>query len=91
MVYIRELVISPERRHHIAQHGVSPEEVEEICLANPYITRTRQRRLLLIGQTEVGRYLTVIIAPRSRGVYGLVTAREADEKERRLYRRKKGR
>lgn len=85
---VYELIVEPGREEHIARHNISVDEVEEVVFATPYITRTRQGRYRLIGQTNAGRYLTIIVAPRGRGVYGLVTARDADESERRLYQRK---
>jgi uncharacterized protein len=85
-VRIYELVIEPEREEHIARHHVSVVEVEEVVFGAPFIRKARQGRYLIIGQTEAGRYLAVFVAPREQGVYGLVTARDADESERRAYR-----
>lgn len=84
---IYELVIEPGREEHIALHQVSIAEVEEVIFGAPFIRKARQGRYHIIGQTEAGRYLTVFVAPRGRGVYGLVTARDADDAERRAYRR----
>ena len=84
-VRIFELIVEPDREEHIARHGVTVEEVEEVVFGNPFSTRTRQGRYGLIGQTEAGRYLTVILAPRGHGVYGLVTARDATLSERRRF------
>ena len=80
---IYELIVEPGREEHIARHGVSVAEVEEVVFGAPLVNRVRERRYGLIGPTEAGRYLTVILAPR--GVYGLVTAREATQAERRRY------
>ena len=90
MLYVRELLFDEWNEDHIAQHSVIPEEAEEVCLGDPFVSRTRQRRLRIIGQTEAGRYLTIILAPRGRGVYYPITARDATAAERRLYHRKKG-
>jgi uncharacterized DUF497 family protein len=86
-VRIYELVIEPGREEHIARHHVSVAEVEEVVFGTPFIRKARQGRYHIIGQTEAGRYLAVFLAPREQGVYGLVTARDADEAERRAYRR----
>ena len=82
---IYELVIEPGREEHIARHQVSVEEVEEVIFGAPFIRKARQGRYHIIGQIEAGRYLTVIVPPRGRGVYGLVTSRDADDAERRAY------
>jgi len=84
-VKIYELVIEPGREEHIARHQVSVAEVEEVIIAAPFIRKARQGRYHIIGQTEAGRYLAVFVAPRGRGVYSLVTARDADDAERRAY------
>ncbi|MEW5989123.1 MAG: BrnT family toxin [Chloroflexota bacterium] len=83
---IYELIIEPGREEHIAHHGVTIEEVEEVVFGTPLILRARQGRYHVIGQMNAGRYLAIFLAPREGGVYGLVTARDADQSERRLYR-----
>lgn len=90
MLYVQEILFDDWNEDHIAQHSVIPEEVEEVCLGDPFVSRTREGRLRVIGQTEAGRYLTVILAPRGGGVYYPITARDATKAERRLYRRQKG-
>ena len=84
---IYELVIEPGREEHIARHHVSVAEVEEVVFGMSFIRKTRQERYLIIGQTDAGRYLTLFVAPRGKGVYGLVTARDADDAERKAYHR----
>lgn len=82
----RDLVVASGREEHIARHHVTIAEAEEVVFGTPHIRRERQGLFRLIGQTEAGRYLTVIVARRGGDVYALVTARDADEAERRLYR-----
>jgi uncharacterized DUF497 family protein len=90
-VKIYELIIDPEREDHIARHGVSIEEVEQVVFGQPFIRRTRQERLRLLGQTDAGRYLAVFLGAREAGAYGLITARDATNIERRQYREHKRR
>lgn len=90
LLRILELIVEPGRVDHIARPGVTVDEVEEVVFGNPFVRRTRLGRFILIGQTFGGRYLAVFLAPRGRGVYGLVTARDADDAERRAYRRSRG-
>ncbi len=84
---IHRLVIGQDREEHIARHHVSASEVEEVVFGHHANFRTRHGHYGVVGQTEAGRYLTIFIAPRGGGVYGLVTARDADDAERRMYRR----
>ena len=90
MIYIRELLWNSWNIEHIAEHNVSPDEVEEVCYNNPFVTRARNKTIKIIGQTDAGRFLTIFLAPRGRGRYFVITARDATEAERRRYRREKG-
>jgi len=89
MSFVRDLVWDDWNVEHVGRHSVKPEEVEEVSFSEPFITRARGRTLRAIGQTQAGRYLTVILAPRGRGSYYPVTAREASEGEQRLYRKRR--
>jgi len=95
MTHIRELVFDECNIEHIARHGVTPEEVEEVCYLAPHFTRARskrgRRRYRAIGQTEDGRYLTIFLDPLGKGVFYPVTARDATASERREYQRHKSR
>jgi hypothetical protein len=84
-VKIVELIFEPDREEHIARHHVTAEEVHQVVFGAPFIRKAREGRYLIVGQTEAGRYLAVFVAPRGRDVYGLITAREADDAERRAY------
>lgn len=80
-----ELVWDDDTVEHLARHGVDVEEAEEACRSRPHVLRARYGRYLVLGQTEAGRYLTVIVAPLSRGRATLITARDMDTSERRRY------
>jgi uncharacterized DUF497 family protein len=62
---------------HIAEHGVSPEEAEEVVLRNPldldYSVRDGEPRFRQVGETVAGRILAVITTER-RGLTRVVTA-----------------
>jgi uncharacterized DUF497 family protein len=84
-----------EAEEHIALHDVTPDEVEEACTP-PYALyhrgRVRRRdRYAVLGQTDAGRHLFVVLDALGRNVYRPVTAREMTEAERRLYERRIGR
>ena len=57
MLYVQELLFDDWNEDHIAQHSVIPEDVEEVCLGDPFVSKTRQRRLRVIGQ----RPLTLLV------------------------------
>lgn len=89
-VRIYRLVVEPGRAEHIARHHVALAEVEDVAFGAHVTFRSRRLRYALLGRTAGGRYLKLIVAPRGRGVYGLVTAMDASDAERRLYRRHMG-
>jgi uncharacterized DUF497 family protein len=90
MVWIARIAWDDRSIDHIARHGVTQEEVEEVVGSSVFITRGRDDTYRAIGQTFGGRYLTVIVAPRGAGTYYVVTARDADPSERRAYLRHRG-
>ncbi len=73
---------------HIAEHGVSPAEVEEALGRAPSVRRSRFDRYVAIGPTEGGRLLVVVFLQFKRGVVRVITARDATSKEKRAYGRK---
>jgi uncharacterized DUF497 family protein len=85
-VRIDDLIIDADRVEHIARHHVTAAEAEQVVFGNSVIRRSTEGRYRMIGQTDAGRYLCVIVAPRGGGVFGLVTARDASDAERRAYR-----
>ena len=87
MLSVRRLIWDAWNVAHIARHDVIPEEVEEVCHDQPITSETYKGRLRVVGLTQSGRILTVILAPTPEaGVYYPITARPADRKERRNYR-----
>jgi uncharacterized DUF497 family protein len=87
---IVELIADEDREEHIAAHGVTVEEVREVAFGDHFVRRVREGRYRLIGQTFSGRYLAVFVASRGSGVFGLVTARDATDEERRVFRLHRG-
>lgn len=73
---------------HIARHGVSPSEVEEVFyrrfIYGSMEVVKGEIRVTLIGATNGGRVLTITFQARLNEVR-IVTARDASRKERKLY------
>jgi len=67
---------------HIQQHGVEPDEVEEALTNRPFFRKAREGKHFAFGQTDSGRYLTVIFAHRGQGRAYPISARDSNEKER---------
>lgn len=83
---IYDLVVEEGRKDHITRLGVDLAEVRVVVFGAAIPRRTRQGRIVLTGQTLGGRYLTVVVIHRGDGVYALITARDANDHERRAFR-----
>ena len=80
---ISKLIWDDRNIEHIARHNVAPEEV---CESSHLLRKNRKDTYSIIGQTQAGRYLTIILSPRSPGSFYPVTARDSDNKEERKFR-----
>jgi uncharacterized DUF497 family protein len=90
MKFVRKLIWDEWNVTHIARHGVTPNEVEKVCHNNPFMSESVKGRTRAIGQSQPGRTLTVILAPKDKRAFYPVTARPASRKERRRYQELKG-
>jgi len=73
---------------HIERHEFTPEEVEEVLAGNRKVRRTGQKRYIGLGETLDGRLAFVVFRRLPGGVVRVITARDMDAGERRLFRRK---
>ena len=80
---IKKLIWDEWNIEHIARHSVEPEEVEEVCKSKNLFTKARSGLYRMVGQSDDGRYLTILLAPRVGGSFYPVTARDSDKKEKR--------
>ncbi len=85
MELIDHLIWDPWNVQHIRRHGVTLQDVQEVC-SKAFISRhTYAGRILLVGSTNENRVLAVVVEPQGNGVYYVVTARPASRRERRRY------
>ena len=73
---------------HIERHQFIPEEVEEVFAGDHKVRRTRLKRYIALGETLDGRLALVVFRRLSGGRLRVITARDMDASERRLFRRK---
>lgn len=92
MALIGDLVWDVWNVNHIARHGVVPTEADEVCSNAVIIRQSYADRIVVIGPTNAGRMLTVILEPLDPDTKTnyVVTARPASRRERRLYREEIG-
>ena len=82
----RRLRWNPGNIAHIARHGVSRAEVEEVFEGDFITQLSYGGRHIVIGATASGRVLSVIIEDEADDFSFVVTARSASRRERRLFR-----
>ena len=89
MVFIRRLAWDAWNLEHVLKHSVTPAEVEAACHGRPLEHRQSYKdRFIVIGATETGRIISVILGQvpgAAPGVNYVFTARPSDRKERRFY------
>lgn len=92
MLQIESLEIDDHTLEKIeSKHHVSFTEVEEACLSDQrHIRRSREELYKVFSQTDAGRYILVVLVNLGGGNWRIVTAREMNEGEKRLYIRASG-
>ena len=88
---VRTLDWDEENREHISRHGVEEGEVEEIFRGRLYVRRVRKRRrtyYTVLGASETGRRLFVVVERLGPQRVRVVTARDMILAERRLFARR---
>jgi uncharacterized DUF497 family protein len=73
---------------HIERHEFTPEEVEEVFAGDHKVRRTGQKRYIALGRTFDSRLAFVVFRRLPGGRIRVITARDMDNSERRLFRRK---
>ena len=70
---------------HMVKHKVVREEVEETCQSGPVFLAGHSGRILAVGKTQKGRFITVALDPEENNSYYPVTARPSSKSERKYY------
>lgn len=85
LIEIKELIFTDQNIEHIARHNVVPEEIRSVLLDKPVFFEAKYGRIMMIGPASNKRFLTVILSEVKQKVYYVVTGRDADRKERNMY------
>jgi len=73
---------------HILLHNIVPDEVEEVCVNQPYVRKSTDKRYLVYGITDSGRYIFIVGMNKGKGIFRTITARDMTEREKSLYKRR---
>jgi uncharacterized DUF497 family protein len=88
---ISEIVWPDDRVEHIAKHGISPDEFEDVCFGHALVlcARSEGRNPVyhVLGRTVTDRYLLCIVIHFPDGKGYPVTARPMTAREKRRYER----
>ena len=86
---IKEFEWNEQNIEHIARHGVSPDEVEDVAFDDaPWIKKGRKGTRYMLGYTVAGRYLFVVYVLKSKGIAKVTTSMDMDDKTRKLYKKR---
>jgi uncharacterized DUF497 family protein len=92
---IHRFVWPQDRIDHIADHGVTPEEVEQACFGRSLVLRAKSEGpnpvYYVLGQTNAGRYLFCVVIRFPDGNGYPVTARAMTDNEKSRFRKWKQR
>ena len=81
-----EIVWDDWNENHILKHGITINEIENALKGDIYVKREKEA-YLVIGQS-FGKIIFIVLAERGGNKIYPITAREADEKMKKLYKRK---
>jgi hypothetical protein len=71
---------------HIARHGITVEDVEDVC-SGRHIARKAKKRYLIYGETEAGKHILVVLE-RTGDDFRSISARDMSESEKKIYKKK---
>ncbi len=71
----------------LERHGVTAAEAEQ-CFFNPKDERSRGDAFLLMGRTDAGRHLLLVFVKKPGNVMRIYSARDLDDGEKHIYRRR---
>ena len=76
--------------HIQKEHGVEPEEVEEVFTQRYLLIKAKYGRYNAMGYTINGRLLSVVFEYKGKGNIEIVTARDMSKKERKYFKKRWG-
>lgn len=73
--------------HLQLNHGIEPEEAEEVFAVTPFFRRTKKGHYVAFGPTSEGRYLTIVFELKDKGLVRPITGWDMSKKEIRYYKK----
>jgi len=86
-VVFGEVMWTEDSETHIGRHNVTPLEVEQVLYSQPRLAVPgRDDTTEVLGQTDAGRLLLVVVTAAGDGRDFVVTARDMTVTEKRMFR-----
>lgn len=85
---IEELEWDDWNIEHITKHGVTPQEVEDVCFGFHISQRVGERRYVLSGQSSAGKYLNVVVEKIREPRFRPITAFEMSDNYKWRYKKR---
>ncbi len=82
-IVVKKLIWDERNVEHIKKHNVTVDEVGSVAKSTLAHRKAKKGRYLIIGRAGK-RILSVVLSRQGVGIYYLVTARDADKRERRI-------
>lgn len=94
-MHIADIIWLPHIIDKLAwKHQVMPEEVDDVLFGKPYYRKAQKGHVpgedvyAALGQTDAGRYLVIYFVYKQTREALILSARDMDRKERKLYERR---
>jgi len=85
-VRIKRLNWDKRNVFHIARHGITVKDVEDVC-SGKHIARKVKDRYLIYGETKAGRHIFIVLE-KTGDNFKPITARDVSESEKKIYKKK---
>ncbi len=81
MIVVKRLIWDDWNRKHMNHHGITQEDIEEVCHGKHKVRESYRKRILITGKTKRGKQLAIVLSPEDRnlrpysnGTYYVITA-----------------
>jgi len=85
-VRIKRLNWDKRNVFHIARHGITVKDVEDVC-SGKHIARKVKDRYLIYGETKAGGHIFIVLEKNGDN-FKPITARDMSENEKKIYKKK---
>jgi len=78
VVFVKKLIWDEKNIAHIARHHVTPEDIKDVATGFHITKVAHKNRIIIVGKTQDGRILEIVLQLKGRGRYYPITAYDAE-------------